>query len=69
MPVMDGLDATKELRLMQQENVIPMSPIIALSANAMEGDKEKYIETGMDDYLSKPVAKEELSLILEKWLL
>ena len=55
MPNMDGVQATKELK----KNKF-MSPIVGLSANAMEDDEENYINEGMDDYLSKPVIKERL---------
>ena len=64
MPKMDGLEATKEIRLL---NVLT-PPIIALSANAMEGDNEYYIKSGLDDYLSKPIVIETLKSLLNKWL-
>ncbi len=64
MPLMDGVTAVKEL----QKKYTQLPPIIGLSANAMEGDAEKYIAEGMDDYLSKPVSAEQLYEKIAKWL-
>jgi PAS domain S-box-containing protein len=58
MPVMDGMDATKEIRRLA--GAVSKIPIIALTANAMVGDREKYIEQGMDDYASKPFDPDQL---------
>ena len=63
MPVMDGLEATQNIRLLQQ----PQPVIISVTANAMQGDKEKCLVAGMDDYISKPIKLEELVKMLEKW--
>lgn len=63
MPEMDGLEAT---RIIRQSN-IRQPAIIALTANAMQGDQEECLRSGMDDYLSKPLKLEELVLMLEKW--
>ncbi len=63
MPVMDGVKATKILR--EKYKVLPV--IIGLSANAMEGDAEKYINQGMDDYVIKPLTVAKLRSLLEKW--
>ncbi len=63
MPEMDGLEATSIIR--QSGNKQPV--IIALTANAMQGDQEECLRAGMDDYLSKPVKLEELVKMLEKW--
>ncbi|MBF0546249.1 MAG: response regulator [Candidatus Riflebacteria bacterium] len=68
MPEMDGFEATKIIRSKNSTVKKPNIPIIAMTANAMVGDKEKCIEAGMDDYLSKPVRPQELAAILEKWL-
>ncbi len=62
MPVMDGLDATRAIRQTLRLNL----PIIALTANAMKGDREKCLEAGMDEYLTKPVEMERLYQTLEK---
>ena len=67
MPVMDGFAATAEIR--RQERVIPFSPrttIIALTANAMAGDRELCLAAGMDDYLPKPLRREELKAALDR---
>lgn len=65
MPVMDGFEATRTIRSQSSQNDIP---VVALTANAMEGDRELCIASGMDDYLSKPVNQNELQNALEKWL-
>tara|TARA_B100000809_G_scaffold246669_1_gene274875 strand:+ start:4119 stop:5507 length:1389 start_codon:yes stop_codon:yes gene_type:complete len=65
MPEMDGVEATKQIRLINK--LTP--PIVALSANAMDGHKELYIKSGLDDYLSKPIVIDSLRGVLEKWLL
>ncbi len=66
MPVMDGYQATRAIRNLQgQQRHIP---IIAMTANAMKGDREKCLEAGMDDYLSKPVSPEKLKGKLFSWL-
>ena len=67
MPVMDGFEATREIRALQQQGAIDTVPIIALTANAMKGDREMCLEAGMDDYLSKPVKKDTLKETLLSW--
>jgi PAS domain S-box-containing protein len=68
MPVMDGLEATQRIR--EARSAVPSHgiPIIAMTAHAMQGDREKCLEAGMDDYLPKPVTPQALVEVLEKWL-
>lgn len=71
MPVMDGMEATRQIRTLSNinsSNARLDTKIIALTANAMQGDKEKYLEAGMDDYLSKPISVKALADMLQKWL-
>ena len=62
MPEMDGFQATREIRTLG--GALIDLPIIAMTANAMEGDRNRCIESGMNDYISKPVGKAELERIL-----
>jgi CheY-like chemotaxis protein len=68
MPEMNGFDATKAIR--EHEKATGKKekvPIVAMTANAMPGDRERCIDSGMDDYISKPVKKEKLAQILAKY--
>ncbi|MBS4098364.1 MAG: response regulator, partial [Sulfuricella sp.] len=67
MPVMDGFQATQVIREKEQ-GTGRHTPIVAMTANAMQGDRENCIVAGMDDYLSKPVVMDELRVVLERWL-
>src|SRR5207248_4819152 len=70
MPELDGYQATEAIRRQhrQQDPEAPRIPIIALTASAMPGDRERCLAAGMDDYLSKPIRSEELAAILRRWL-
>lgn len=66
MPVLDGLEATKLIR--KREDPLYRVPIIAFTAHAMQGDKETFVAAGMDDYVSKPIRKQQLLDILCKYV-
>lgn len=66
MPVMDGFEATKAIRALRAK--ISEVPIIAVTANVMEGQRDKCLAAGMNDYLPKPINKEILSKAVDKWL-
>lgn len=68
MPEMDGYEATGEIRSPQSNVLDHKVPVIAMTAHAMQGDRERCLESGMDDYLSKPVEPQALSDMLEKWI-
>ena len=65
MPEMDGLEATRRIRSQETGRRLP---IIAMTANAMQGDREKCLQAGMNDYVTKPVSPRALAEALEKWL-
>ncbi|MBS1224902.1 MAG: sensor hybrid histidine kinase, partial [Proteobacteria bacterium] len=67
MPVMDGIEATRRIRAAQAGGG-KRSAIVAMTANAMEGDRERLLAEGMDDYQSKPYGLEHLRALLRKWL-
>ncbi len=72
MPEMDGLEATRQIRTRQKDRAVhpnyksPMI-IVAMTASAMPGDREKCLAAGMDDYLSKPVRPEDVRTVIERW--
>lgn len=68
MPEMDGYAATQEIRRYQGQGTLKALPVVALTANAIEGDREHCLAAGMDDYLAKPFKGEELRQVLERWL-
>ncbi len=68
MPGMDGYAATRAVRHFEAINQTGRTPIIALTANAISGDREKCLAAGMDDYLSKPYSGEQLAAVLSRWL-
>lgn len=68
MPEMDGFEATKKIREYEKENNKPHSLIIAMTANALQGDREKCLLSGMDDYIAKPVNPKDIQAAFDKWL-
>ncbi|HTR97724.1 MAG TPA: response regulator [Candidatus Acidoferrales bacterium] len=66
MPVMDGFEATQEIRRLEAGG--RRTPVVALTANAMAGDRERCLAAGMDDFISKPIQEEALAASLERWL-
>lgn len=66
MPEMDGFEATKEIRKIQERKKAK-TPIIAITANAMQGDQKKCLDAGMDDYLSKPFELNDIENLLKKY--
>jgi signal transduction histidine kinase/CheY-like chemotaxis protein/HPt (histidine-containing phosphotransfer) domain-containing protein len=68
MPVMDGYTATRQRRVQEADQRLEHVPIIAMTANAMVGDREKCLSVGMDDYLSKPLNRALLDETLRRWL-
>jgi CheY-like chemotaxis protein/HPt (histidine-containing phosphotransfer) domain-containing protein len=68
MPEMDGIEATRQIRNPQSAVLNHGIPVIAMTAHAMQGDRERCLEAGMNDYLSKPVDPRTLAEALDKWL-
>ena len=66
MPIMDGYQATREIR--KTESALRRNIIVAMTANALESDRDKCLAAGMDDYIAKPIETRELKKILAKWL-
>src|SRR5262249_51841393 len=68
MPELDGYDATREIRRIEKlSSTARRMPIIALTANSLAGDREKCLQCGMDDYISKPVDVDRLKTVLRRW--
>jgi len=68
MPVMDGVEATHEILDLEEDDAVPHIPIVALTANALKGDRERFLSEGMDEYITKPIETTELLYILNKFL-
>lgn len=68
MPVLDGLGALKKIRHYEQKNSLAPTPVIALTANAIKGDREKLLSEGMNNYISKPIDFEELQRVLRQYI-
>lgn len=67
MPLMNGFEATQRIREREAEKHLARVPVIGMTAHALSGDREKCIEAGMDDYLSKPFQPEQLQALLDKY--
>jgi len=65
MPVMDGFEATRAIR--QMVGAIRQIPIVAMTAHALKEDRQKCLDAGMDDYLAKPVHRDSLIAVLQKY--
>ena len=68
MPEVDGYEATRHIHEYFERQSLPSLPIIAMTANALKGEREKCLEAGMDDYLSKPFLKKDMEVIMTKWI-
>jgi CheY-like chemotaxis protein len=68
MPEMDGFEATQVIRLEGSKAQNPGIPIIAMTAAIMQGDREKCIQAGMNEFIAKPVQQKELEKMLARWL-
>jgi CheY-like chemotaxis protein len=68
MPIMDGIEATRLIREHEVRSGATRTPIIALTANALTGDREHCLRHGMDDYLSKPIELQRLRVLVARWL-
>ena len=68
MPVMDGIEATKQIKLYEAENGLKHIPIVAVTANALKGDRERFMSQGLDEYCTKPIKKDILAGMLEKFI-
>jgi CheY-like chemotaxis protein len=69
MPGMDGFETTLAIRAQEQEKRLSKTVIVALTANAMEGDRKRCLDSGMDDYISKPISLYGISQVLDRWIL
>lgn len=67
MPVMDGMEATRAIRRYERSISAPQTPIICLTAHAIEGQSSKFLESGMDDILTKPLSAKDVMSMLAKW--
>lgn len=68
MPVMDGIESSRNIRLYEEENKLNRIPIIAVTASHPTEDKEKCFEAGMSDFIQKPITEEVLIKVIEYWI-
>jgi CheY-like chemotaxis protein len=67
MPEMNGIDATRAIRRGDGHRCSPEVPVVAITGHAMEGDRERFLKLGVDDYLPKPFGLKDLATVLRKW--
>ncbi|MDZ4701913.1 MAG: response regulator [Rhodothermales bacterium] len=68
MPVLDGLEATLQIRDVEHPYAVDSIPILALTANALQGERERRLAAGMNDYIVKPVPPSQIESALQRWL-
>ena len=68
MPVMSGIEATKNILNIEQKNNLKHTPIIALTANALKEDRDRFLKANLDEYLTKPIKKNRLIEILDQFI-
>lgn len=68
MPVMDGFEASRRLREKEAATGSARTPVIALTASAIDGDRERCLAAGMDDYLAKPFTVSEFAAVVGRWV-
>jgi CheY-like chemotaxis protein len=68
MPELDGYDATREVRRRETAEERDPVPIVAMTASAMTGDRDRCLAAGMDDYIAKPINADKLDQLLARWL-
>jgi CheY-like chemotaxis protein len=68
MPVMDGFEATEQIRQWENDHRLPRLPIVALTAGAFENDRQSCLAAGMDDFLTKPINVKTLLAMVNKWI-
>ena len=67
MPIMDGVKATQAIRTYEEKRTLEPTPIVAMTANALKGDRERFLNDGLDDYIAKPAKHDTIQAILEKY--
>ncbi|HHH51967.1 MAG TPA: response regulator, partial [Campylobacterales bacterium] len=67
MPIMNGVDATKAIIKYELENQLPHTPIIAVTTNALKGDRERYLDIGMDEYIAKPIDLNKFITVIKQF--
>ena len=68
MPNLNGIEATNQIRLDEYEDELIATPIVAVTANSLAEDRQRFIDAGMDDYISKPYTEEDIARVLQKYL-